>query len=128
VWGPIEQPYWTSTFGVVAKHVGGPILAPGGPDPFRFGEPGSLPRVLREAGVRDVSEETRMIEWTWLGPAEEVWDYAKSVSTPFQAMLKRVPTEKWDDVNRDVYKAIGQYVRADKIEFGAMVHLVSGVR
>jgi SAM-dependent methyltransferase len=128
VWGPIEQPYWTSTFGVVAKHVGGPILAPGGPDPFRFGEPGSLPRVLREAGVRDVSEETRMIEWTWLGPPEEVWEYAKSVSTPFQAMLKRVPAQKWDEINREVYEAIGQYVRGDKIEFGAMVHLVSGVR
>ncbi|MGC1371418.1 MAG: methyltransferase domain-containing protein [Candidatus Sulfotelmatobacter sp.] len=39
-WGPFDQPYWQSTMGVVHRHVGGPILAPGGP--FRFSAPGSL--------------------------------------------------------------------------------------
>src|SRR5208337_1181805 len=34
VWGPFQQPYWSSMMGVVHQHVGGPLLAPGGPDPF----------------------------------------------------------------------------------------------
>src|SRR5947199_10397894 len=32
-WGPFEQPYWSRTMGVVVKHVGGPAIAPGSPDP-----------------------------------------------------------------------------------------------
>ena len=35
-WGQVEQPYWQSTMGVVHKHVGGPLLRPDGPDPFKF--------------------------------------------------------------------------------------------
>ena len=128
VWGPFEQPYWTTMIAVVAKHVGGPVLAPGGPDPFRFGEPGSLALVLREAGFQNVSEETRKVEWSWPGPPEEVWEYAQSVSTPFQAMLKRVPADKWDAINREVYRELGRFARGDKIEFGAVVNLASGVR
>ncbi len=30
VWGPFEQPYWQSMMGVVHRHVGGLLLAPGG--------------------------------------------------------------------------------------------------
>ncbi len=29
-WGPFDQPYWRSTMGVVHRHVGGPLLPPGG--------------------------------------------------------------------------------------------------
>ena len=29
-WGPFDQPYWSSTVGVVLKHVGGPAIGPGG--------------------------------------------------------------------------------------------------
>src|SRR5512142_2263244 len=46
-WGPFDQPYWKSMMGVVHRHVGGPLLPPDGPDPFRFAEPGSLSQVLR---------------------------------------------------------------------------------
>jgi hypothetical protein len=40
-------------------------------------------------------------------------------------MLKRVPAEKWDEVNREVYQAIQRYVEGDSIKFGAVVVLVS---
>jgi ubiquinone/menaquinone biosynthesis C-methylase UbiE len=48
-WGPFEQPYWQSMMGVVHKHVGDPLLPPGGPNPFRFAEQGSLSAILRSA-------------------------------------------------------------------------------
>src|SRR5579872_5537403 len=41
-WGAFDQPYWRSTMGVVHRHVDGPLLQPGGPDPFRFAAPESL--------------------------------------------------------------------------------------
>jgi len=127
-WGPFQQPYWSTMMGVVHAHVGGPILTPGGLDPFRFAEPGSLSRVLHEAGFAEVAEETRTLPWTWPGTPQEVWEQAQAVSTPFLPLLQRVPLEKWDEINRAVYAAIEKYVVGGKIEFGATVVLASAAR
>ncbi len=127
-WGPFDQPYWSSTMGVVLKHVGGPALAPGGPDPFRFAEPGSLSGVLRQAGFSDVAEETRTVPWTWPGSVEEVWEYVRSVSAPFLPMLQRVPAEKWNEINRDAYAAIQKHEDGGSIKFGAVVVFAAAVK
>jgi ubiquinone/menaquinone biosynthesis C-methylase UbiE len=127
-WGPFEQPYWSSTMGVVHKHVGGPIMAPGGANMFRFAEPGSLSAALRRAGFGDLEEETTTLPWTWPGPVEEVWEYAQAVSTPFRPLLDRVPAEKWEQVNADVHAVIRRYVEGNSVKFGAVVVLASGVR
>jgi len=126
VWGPFEQPYWQTTFGVVAEHVGGPALKTGGPDPFKFSQPGSLSSELRKAGFGDIHEETRTVRWTWPGTAEEVWEQARAVSTPFLPLLQRVPPDQWGEVNQRVYRAINQYREGDAINFGAVVVLASG--
>jgi SAM-dependent methyltransferase len=128
VWGPFEQPYWSSMIGVVVKHVAGPALVPGGPDPFKFAQPGSLSAELRNAGFTAVKEETRAVPWTWPGSAEEVWEQMRAVSAPFRALLDRVPPEKWDEINRDVHAAVRQYVDGDSVRFGAVVVLASGKR
>ncbi len=57
-WGPVEQPYWQCTMKIVQRHAGGPMLPPGGADPFRFSANGSLSEVLRGAGFADVEEST----------------------------------------------------------------------
>ncbi len=127
-WGPFEQPYWSSMIGVVVKHVGGPAIAPGGPDPFKFAQPGSLSAVMRKAGFSNVEEETKTIPWTWPGAAEEVWQQMQAVATPFLPLLQRVPAEKQDEVDREVITAIQQYADGDSIKFGAVVALASGMR
>lgn len=126
-WGPFAQPYWQSTMGVVTKHVGGPPIAPGGPDPFRFAQPGSLSTALRAAGFDKVEEETRELPWTWPGPVEEVWEYAQSVSTPFRPLLERVSADQWDEINREVHAAIRPYSDGAGVNFGAIVVLASGI-
>jgi ubiquinone/menaquinone biosynthesis C-methylase UbiE len=125
-WGPFDQPYWQSTMGVVHRHIGGPLLPPIGPDPFRFASPGSLRAELQEAGFDHVDEETITLPWTWPGTAEEVWEQAKSVSVPFRPMLDRVPHDMWPKVNEEVLAEISKYVRGPNIEFGASVVLASG--
>jgi SAM-dependent methyltransferase len=127
-WGPVEQPYWSSTMAVVHQHVGGPLLVPGGPDPFRFSAPGSLSAVLDEAGFSAVEETAPTVPWTWPGTAEEVWEQARAVSTPFQPMLDRVPEAEWPVVHERVLAAIDQYRVGDRIEFGATIVLASGTR
>jgi SAM-dependent methyltransferase len=126
VWGPIDQPYWQTTMGVVHRHVGGALLAPDGPDPFRFSAPGSLSSELRGAGFRDVHEETQTVSWTWPGTPEDVWEQAQAVSVPFRPMLERVPASQWPQIHSEVHAAIAPYVVGDKIEFGATVVLASG--
>jgi SAM-dependent methyltransferase len=127
-WGPFDQPYWTSTMGVVHRHAGGPLLAPGGPDPFRFAAPGSLSELLRGAGFHEVHEETRTVPWTWPGTPEEVWEQARAVAVPFRPLLDRVPPGMWPQVHAEVHSAITQYVHGENIEFGASVVLASGTK
>ncbi|MBI1741425.1 MAG: class I SAM-dependent methyltransferase [Candidatus Koribacter versatilis] len=125
-WGSFEQPYWQTTMKVVHRHVGGRLLEPGGPDPFRFSAAGSLSEVLRSAGFREVEESERNVPWTWRGSAEEVFEYASAVSTPFRGMLERVPQEKWPAILAEVHAAINQYRVGDAVRFGAVVILASG--
>lgn len=125
-WGKFEQPYWQTMMGTVHKHVGGALLQPDGPNPFRFGEPGSLSLVLRSAGFVEVEEETRTVPWTWPGSAESVWEQAQAVSVPFRPMLERVPADRWPQINAEVYAAINRYSDGEKIPFGASVVLASG--
>lgn len=127
-WGPFEQPYWSSTMGMVAKHVGGPALVPDGPNPFKFSSPGSLSAELRKAGFADVEEETTSLPWTWPGTPEEVWEQAQAVATPFLPLLQRVPTERRNEIDREVLSAVRRYADGDSIKFGAVVVLASGVR
>ena len=58
------------------------MLQPGGGDPFRFAPSGSLSEVLRDAGFREVQEETKTLPWTWPGTAEEVWEQMQAVAVP----------------------------------------------
>ena len=125
-WGPFDQPYWSSTMGIVHKHAGGSIMASGGPNMFRFAEPGSLSAALEKAEFREIHEETVTLPWTWPGSVEELWEYVQAVSTPFRPLLDRVPLQDWDAVNAEIYRAIGQYVRGGKVDFGVVVVLASG--
>lgn len=125
-WGSFDQPYWSSTMGVVHRHVGGTLLPPDGPTPFRFAQAGSLSAALAAAGFECVEESTVRLPWPWLGPPEEVWEYAKSVSVPFRPMLDRVPAERWPEINAEVHREIARYRDGDKIAFEVEVVLASG--
>ncbi|HUA16337.1 MAG TPA: class I SAM-dependent methyltransferase [Verrucomicrobiae bacterium] len=127
-WGSFDQPYWQSTMGVVHRHVGGRLLAPDGPDPFRFAEPGSLSLILQNAGFGDVEEETRTVPWTWPGSAAEVWEQAQAVAVPFRPMLERVPAAEWPRIHAEVHAAVQQYAQGDRIAFGATVLFASGAK
>ena len=125
-WGPFDQPYWSSTMAIVHKQVGGPLMAPGGADMFRFAESGSLSAALREAGFEAVQEALKTLPWSWPGSVEEVWEYAQAVTTPFRPLLERVRAEQWPSVNADVHAAVARYVDGDNVNFGVRVVLGGG--
>jgi SAM-dependent methyltransferase len=125
-WGSFDHPYRQTMMGAVQRHVGGPLRQPGGPDPFRFAQPGSLSEVLRSAGFNVVAEETKTVPWTWPGPVEELWEYAQAVAVPFRPMLERVPADQWQKIHVKVHAAVRQYCDGEKVAFGASVVLASG--
>jgi SAM-dependent methyltransferase len=125
-WGPFDQPYWRSTMGVVWKHVGGPLLPPDGQDPFRFSNPVTLKGALEQAGFGDAEAFIRNVPWTWMGEADEVFEYAQSISTPFRPLLERVPKSKWQEIDAEVCATLRQYQRGDRIDFGADIVFASG--
>jgi SAM-dependent methyltransferase len=127
VWGPPDQPFWSSMWGVVHKFAGGPLTAPD-QDPFKYAKAGSLSAALRDAGFPQVKEETKTLPWRWPGAAEEVWQLTQAVATPFLPMLKRIPAERWEQVNGEVLQAVQQYAEADGINFGAVVVFASGAK
>ncbi len=114
-------------WGVVHRFAGGPLTAPG-QDPCRYAVPGSLSKVLREAGFHPVEEETKTLPWTWPGTAGEIWELTQAASTPFLPMLQRVPAEQRDQVDQQVVRGVQQYVDGENIKFGAVVVLASGVK
>jgi len=125
-WGRFDQPYWKSMMGVVHRNVGGPLLPPDGPNPFRFAEPGSLSEMLRLSGFRSVEEQTVTLPWVWPGPADEVWQQMKAVAVPFRPLLDRVPAERWPEIDAEVSREVARYFDGEKISFGAEVVLASG--
>lgn len=126
VWGPFEQPYWQTTVKIVHRHAGGTLLEPSGADPFRYSQPGSLPGQLQVAGFHDVDETMRNVPWTWLGEAEELFEYACAVAAPFRPMLERLPAELWPQVRAEAKTAIEQYRVGSEIRLGADVIFISG--
>ena len=125
-WGPFEQPYWRSTIGVVAKRVAGPVLAPGGQDPFRFSEPGTLSAAMKSAGFSAVEEASRKLPWPWPGEPQELWEQARAVAAPYRAMMDRVPPEQWPSIDAEVIQEIGKYTNDHGVHFEAEVVIASG--
>jgi len=125
-WGPIEQPYWQTTMKIVHRHVGGAMLQTEGSNPFRFSAAGSLSAVLCAAGFHEVQESIQNLPWIWPGDAEEVFEYACSISAPFRPMLEQVRADEWPAIRAEAKAAIERYRVGDEIRFGADVVLASG--
>jgi SAM-dependent methyltransferase len=125
-WGPFEQPYWSSTVGIVHKHVGGPLTLPG-QNPFEYARPGSLSAALERAGF-EAHEQIRSLAWTWPGSAEEVWEQVRAVAAPFIPMFERVPPASWASIHAEVLASIARYVEGHSVKFGAVVVFAAGAK
>jgi ubiquinone/menaquinone biosynthesis C-methylase UbiE len=118
VWGPMQQPYFETTIATVLNSVPQLQLPASGLAMFKFGETGTLTRALEGAGFSEAHDETREVEWTWPGSAEEVWEYFQAVTIPFSPLFKAIPESRRSEVNHRVVEAITRYREDLNVRFG----------
>ena len=92
-WGPMKQPYFETTIGTLRRLRPELEIPPEARAMFKFGEAGTLSRVLREAGFESVHEELRRLPWDWRGSPEELWEYFRGVTVPFRPLLQKAEAD-----------------------------------
>jgi ubiquinone/menaquinone biosynthesis C-methylase UbiE len=117
-WGPMQQPYFETTIGAILQLCPELQVPPSGQAMFKFGQVGTLTGALREAGFDNAHDELREIEWTWPGPPEDAWEYFQAVTVPFSPLLKAIPEERRDDVDRHVIEGMRKQQSGDLVCFG----------
>ncbi|HWR34984.1 MAG TPA: class I SAM-dependent methyltransferase [Clostridia bacterium] len=124
-WGPLEQPYFGVTIGAIVRAAPGLAVPTSGEKMFKFGEPGTLTKALREAGFGHVDEVTKDVPWNWPDTPEEFWAYFQEVTIPFKPLFQAIPPERHDDVHRQVLAAIRNVYDGLEVKFNARVVLAS---
>ncbi|HMA35450.1 MAG TPA: methyltransferase domain-containing protein [Chloroflexia bacterium] len=124
-WGPFDQPFFTSTAGIVMQYSAMPAPAPGTPGRFRFAEEGTLAAALRDAGFQEVRETRLNIPWP-SGSVAEAWESTRDMRAPFRHLLSSLPQDERDRVQAAIYAAIHQYETGGEVVFPVVMALVSG--
>jgi ubiquinone/menaquinone biosynthesis C-methylase UbiE len=128
VWGPMEQPYFHTTIGTVLRMLPGAATPEFGRKMFALGDESVLSQALRQAGFSQAEENLVTVPWTWMGTAEEVWEYFQDVAVPFASLLQSIPAERRAEINAEVLKAIRQYGDGTSIKFTATVNIAAAVK
>jgi SAM-dependent methyltransferase len=124
-WGPFDQPFFTSTAGIIMQYGSLPTPAPGTPGRFGFAQVGTLAAHLLEAGFQEVRETRLTIPWP-SGSVEEAWKSTRDMRAPFRHLLSSLPQDERERVLTTVYAAIRQYETNGEVVFPVVVVLAAG--
>jgi ubiquinone/menaquinone biosynthesis C-methylase UbiE len=127
-WGPIDQPYFTTTAGTIMRILPGSTVPPSAASMFKFADPKLLHDLYAAAGFTNIDAKIVPIAWTWPGTPEEVWEYFQDVTVPFRPLLDSVPPERREEIGAAVVKEIARLSEDGKVEFDARFVLASATR
>jgi SAM-dependent methyltransferase len=129
-WGKKEQPFFTTTAGIVLKHVPVPPPPPDpdGPSLFMFGERGRLRRALEGAGFRNIHEEDRIIAGRWASSIEEYWEQFSEVAAPFRPLIDQLTPEKLAQAKVEIFAALKKFWNGKELNLPLEIVIGSGTR
>jgi SAM-dependent methyltransferase len=129
-WGKKEQPFFTTTAGIVLKHVPVPPPPPDpdGPNLFMFGERERLRRALEAAGFSKVIEEHRTIPGRWASSAEEYWEQFTEVAAPFRPLIEQLSPEKLSQVETEILAALNKFWTGKELNIPLEIVIGAGTR
>jgi SAM-dependent methyltransferase len=110
-WGIKEQPFFTTTAGILLKHVPVPPPPPDpdAPNPFMFGERGRLRRALEAAGFRNVHEEDRIVPGRWAASLEQYWEQFSEIAAPFRPLIEQLTPQKKAEAVAEILAALRKF-------------------
>jgi SAM-dependent methyltransferase len=129
-WGIKEQPFFTTTAGILLKHV--PVPPPP-PDPdapnlFMFGERGRLRRALEAAGFRNVHEEDRIVPGRWAGTLEEYWEQFSEIAAPFRPLIEQLTPQKKAEAVAEILAALRKFWNGREMNMPLEIVIGTGTR
>jgi ubiquinone/menaquinone biosynthesis C-methylase UbiE len=128
-WGKKEQPFFTTTAGVVLKHVPVPPPPdPDGPSLFMFGERDRLRRVLQAAGFSNVHEADRIIAGRWSMSLEEYWEQFSEVAAPFRPLIDQLTPEKMAQAKSEIFAALNKFWDGKELNMPLEIVIGTGTR
>ena len=129
-WGKKEQPFFTTTAGILLKHVPVPTPPPDpdGPSMFMFGERDRLRRALEAAGFTNVHEEARIVNGHWAGPPEEYWEQFSEVAAPFRPLLAQLSPEEKAAAIAEILTALKRFWNGRELNMPLEIVIASGTR
>jgi SAM-dependent methyltransferase len=129
-WGKKEQPFFTTTAGIVLKHVPAP---PPPPDPdapslFMFGERDRLRRALEAAGFSNVHEEDRIVAGRWASSVEEYWEQFTEVAAPFRPLIDQLTAEKKTQAKTEILAELKKFWNGKELNMPLEIVIGTGIR
>jgi SAM-dependent methyltransferase len=129
-WGRKEQPFFTTTAGIVLKHVPVPPPPPDpdGPSMFMFGERDRLRRALEAAGFTNVHEEDRIVAGRWALSVEEYWEQFTEVAAPFRPLIEQLTPEKMAQAQAEILAALKKFWNGKELSMPLEIVIGTGTR
>jgi SAM-dependent methyltransferase len=129
-WGKKEQPFFTTTAGIVLKHVPVPPPPPDpdGPSLFMFGERHRLRRALEAAGFNNVQEEYRIVPGCWASSIEEYWEQFTEVAAPFRPLLDQLSPEKMAQAKSEILLGLKKFWNGKELNIPLEIVIGAGTR
>lgn len=130
VWGKSElNPFSYVITDVVARYFEAAVPGdPNAPGAFRFAEPGSLARILAEAGAIDVKE--RVLHFNIAAPIsmEQFWEMRSETSGTLRDKLATLPTSQADLIAKEAKQAVSGFFSNSGMSIPAQMIIVTAYK
>ena len=127
-WGTKDQPFFTTTAGIVMKYVQMPPPDPDAPNLFMFGERGRLRRALETAGFADAVEDVRTVPGRWKSSLEQYWEQFTEVAAPFRPIIEKLTPETRAKAFEESLNALRKYWNGKEVNLPLEIVIGSGTR
>lgn len=120
-----HNPWITAMMGTLSRHFDTPAPAPDAPAMFRCSEPGLIRGLLKNAGLKNISEQ-RVSGKINFGPPEAYWLNMMDLAAPVvHAMVKASPEQK-KIVRADLFNLLAELSPGDQVELESAALVISG--
>jgi ubiquinone/menaquinone biosynthesis C-methylase UbiE len=127
VWGKSElNPFSYVITDVVARYLEAQPADPNAPGAFRFAEPGSLARIIAEAGAVEVKERVLKFDITAPIAPEQFWELRSETSGTLREKLATLAPLQANSLAQEAQDKVREYFSDNQVSIPAQMIIVTG--